>query len=571
MNLQLLVRLATLQFKIGARNFLGRLTQDRGGWRSVLLLVLLGFAMLPLLTTVLGAAVGAYLGLRAVGQPAASLTAFIVLGQMIALVFGFFFIMSAFYFSRDLKILLPLPLQPATVVGAKFLQVLVSEYLTMAVVVLPTLVVYGIGSGTALFWPVALLVFLLLPVLPLAVDGLLVLLLMAATAGRRLQPSRDMLRVLGAMLGIAVALSFQFGVRSQVRRALPNQAVGVRIGRQPSSGGPFAQVILQNKDMIQTVGRYVPPAVWATRAMAEPASGRGLAGLGGYMGISLGAAALLLAVVNRLYLRSLLVDEGGRRRPAATGVQVQAGAARLRSPFVALLWREYALLLRTPMFLMNATLPVLLLPIVSLAPLAAAGDAGAFARLLASQSWLQAVLPAVGMAAVLLVVLSGSVSNTAISREGRRFWISRTLPVDPGLQVAAKVAFGLLHSLIGVLFITGVMVWLHVPLAAVLLTIITSLFASACAQAAMVSVDLVRPYLTWTDPQQAIKGNLNGFLGVLVMLILIVILGVCTLLLYLLSPVTVVPGLVLITGAGAYGLYRWDVRLARTRYREIED
>ena len=73
----------------------------------------------------------------AFGQPALVLALAILLAQMIIGLFGIYWLMSAFYFSRDLPQLVPLPLTPQAVLGGKFLQVMVNELFVALCIVAP--------------------------------------------------------------------------------------------------------------------------------------------------------------------------------------------------------------------------------------------------------------------------------------------------------------------------------------------------------------------------------------------------------------------------------------------------
>ena len=102
------------------------------------------------------------------GQQQAVLAFGVLSGQMLVLLFGLYYVISAFYFSRDLEMLIPLPFKPVEVMASKFAVILVNEYLTIAVFVLPVVVYFGILSKAGLpYWVNGLLVYLLLPVIPL--------------------------------------------------------------------------------------------------------------------------------------------------------------------------------------------------------------------------------------------------------------------------------------------------------------------------------------------------------------------------------------------------------------------
>ena len=92
----------------------------------------------------------AYVIAAGLGQPGIILASTVVLSSLMVLVFSLTYVMSVFYFSRDLTLLVPLPLLPRDILGAKFFVVLILDYLTVAPFYLPALSVFGVNSGAGL-------------------------------------------------------------------------------------------------------------------------------------------------------------------------------------------------------------------------------------------------------------------------------------------------------------------------------------------------------------------------------------------------------------------------------------
>ena len=72
--------------------------------------------------------------------------------QVFLLVTGIFYVLGVFFYSRDMSALIPLPVRPWQVLGAKFAVVLAYEYLMALPVLLPPMIIYGVrpGHGDAL-------------------------------------------------------------------------------------------------------------------------------------------------------------------------------------------------------------------------------------------------------------------------------------------------------------------------------------------------------------------------------------------------------------------------------------
>ena len=138
------------------------------------------------------------------GQPEFVLTFAIVSVSMLVLIFAIPFIMAIFYFSRDLALLVPLPFWPREIIGAKFITVVIQEYLTVLPFMLPALYFYGTGVRAGLyFWLVGALITLILPIIPLTIISAAILVLMRVTnLGKR----KDLLRYLGMTLFLVAVL-----------------------------------------------------------------------------------------------------------------------------------------------------------------------------------------------------------------------------------------------------------------------------------------------------------------------------------------------------------------------------
>src|SRR5690606_23826159 len=102
-----------------------------------LIYMLLALAMLPI-AVVIGSIVGdMYLMLVEINQEGALLALGFMLISVMIFFFGIFYVMNIFYFANDIETLLPLPFQPAQILGAKFTTAVFYEYLVAAIMYIP--------------------------------------------------------------------------------------------------------------------------------------------------------------------------------------------------------------------------------------------------------------------------------------------------------------------------------------------------------------------------------------------------------------------------------------------------
>jgi ABC-2 type transport system permease protein len=467
--------------------------------RKDLWLVLLGgfgfLGLLPVIWLYFTALRYAFSILKPMGQETALLTLAILAGQFLILVFGLFYVLSAFYFSRDLEFLVSLPARPFEVIGAKFGVILVNEYLTVLFIVVPAFIVYGDMAGKPfIYWPLAGLVFLLLPVIPLALAGLLVMAMMRLVNVSR---KKDFLILAGSLTLMTAVLFLQLSLAGN---------------RSPEEMMKFFSAA---DGLARLLGENFPPCIWASRLLAEGLSARGLGHLALFAGGSLVVLLLLLLAAEKLFYRGLigLSEMAARRKKLSKGAMAR-GFSRGRGAWQAILLREWRLMNRTPIFLLNGILSIVLVPVMLI-----------FMSRTDNGSATQAILKILGsgdrtaevLFAALFFIACGCLNGTAsstFSREGKNFWISKVIPVAPGRQVMGKFLHSYLVAVLGVLGgslaarLAMGLGWKSILPAALL-----ALVAGVLLTAVNMAVDLARPLLTWTNPQRAIKQNLNVVLA----------------------------------------------------------
>ena len=224
---------------------------------------------------------------------------------------------------------------------------------------------------------------------------------------------------------------------------------------------------------------------------------------------------LLLWAAEKLFYRGLIgLSEMASRRKRLSAADLAGSFAKRRGAWRAILLREWKLMNRTPIFLLNGILSVILIPVILyLMFRSGAGSASlAFLKVLGSGNRTVEIL----FAAAFFVAcgcLNGTASST-FSREGRNFWISKVIPVAPRRQVAGKFLHSYLVAVLGVLGgALAALLALGLGWKSVLPAALLALVAAAFLTAVNMAVDLARPLLTWKSPQRAIKQNLNVLLA----------------------------------------------------------
>ncbi|MGI5850580.1 MAG: putative ABC transporter permease subunit [Caldicoprobacterales bacterium] len=548
---------ASLNVHFGISSLKYRFTKEKKRlWEPIVVLLAIvvgGGSILAMYSFLL---LAVFMAGQSLGHPEIVITLAFVASQLIILIFGIFYIISAFYFSNDMSILIPLPIKPGEVLGVKFITILLSEYLIALPMLLPAFIIYGAGSWQGiLYWLKGAFLILLAPILPLVIAALIVVLLMRFINIRK---GKDVMVIIGSLLALMVGLGINFFSLN-----LP----------QGTEEEFIMQMIESNTGLIEAIGNKFPPSIWATLALTY----RGWQGWAYFLlfvGLSFLLLFLLYWIGNRFFYKGYLTGQEIRRKDTAISTrEMQRHITRTSSPILALLKREWKLFMRTPIYVMNGLAGMIMVPIFMFMPLVTNSEELTEVLEYARNPEYSLIVILISLGIMLFTSGINVVSCTSISREGATFWISKVIPTPPKDQVLAKLIHSSILSLLGLIIVAiPLYIVVAIPLLHLTILIILGFLATGLINVLGLMVDLLRPKLSWNDPQEAIKQNLNAFFSLLIVLLVIAIMAVLSIILIaakvgefwiygilaLIIIVLLVPSM--------YGLFA----LANLRYRSIE-
>lgn len=477
-------------------------------WEPILVgaAIILSFAPLIGLYTAFMTAVFAA-GLM-IGQPEMTLTMSFLSAQFMILLFGILYILGAFYFSKDIETFVPLPLKPYEVIGGKFAVVMVNEYLTSVPLLLPAIIVYGAGTSQGLaYWLKSVVLILFSPVIPLAAAAVIVVALMRLV---NLRKHKDLLVVIGGLAAIFAGLGLNLFIQNVARKSADIQ-----------------KYFAGQADMINLIGSRFPPAIWATKGLSES----GLAGLGHMMlfiAVSLALLFLLFRLSDLMFYKALLAgQEVSRKRKTLSSDQLEKRYGNAADPVIALAKREWRILVRTPVYLLNGLVGSIVGPIflVVIYAVRSEPEMAEFFNMSGNPD----VAPYFLLGSLGLMLFTAGmniVASTSLSREGQTFWITKMIPVPARQQVNAKLAVGFIVSAIGVT-VTGIItvLFFKLPVLWVIGAAITGFAGSVPMIALNLLIDVFHPKLVWSNETEAMKQNMNGGLGMLVSFLVLAVQG----------------------------------------------
>jgi len=464
--------------------------------------VIIVVALAPTIFLYIRMLIQGYDVLAPLGQEGAILTMGMVLVSALVFFFGVFYVVSFFYFATDAESLLALPLRAWQVLGARFCLLLCYEYLTALPFLLPPLIVYGVKAGVGpVYWLIACLGFIMVPVLPLSLAAIPTVVVMRfANLSRR----KDLFKIVGSLFVIALVIAYQF----LFQNAAPN-----------SMDPDFLRRLFTARNgLMDYMSRVFPSTRYLGLALVNWNGISGCLNLLMFLAVSLLALVLAWATGEKLYYKGLIGSSETTAKRRALSRQDYQRLEKSTPAQLAYFIKEVRILLRTPTYFMNSVMTNLLAPLLVLLPFYIQSHNGVVMpwNSLTKNPSGQGTLMAIIVAIILFIVGSNAMTATSISREGKEFYISRFIPLSFQGQVNAKMfsayVFGIIGTILMVLAAT-----LLIPFSPALVAILIGVGMVGIIPVIEVGMllDILRPKLEWENEQQAFKQNLNVMFSML--------------------------------------------------------
>lgn len=476
---------------------------------KIFTIVLLLFTI-PMMFFSIGMTVfGVFEGLKVINQEGLLIGLAYNTCSVIIFIFGIMSVMSIFYFSKDITFVLPLPFRPREITLAKFITVVIYQYIVAAFILIPTVFIYGIRTGAGIgFYLTSLICFTLLPILPTVYCSLIAMILMNFT---NLSKHKDAFKIFTGFLAIAIAVIVNF--------------FSARMGSS-AAGGPkgIADIANLGKNaLIDKLSNFFITAKIGTYATVGDTPSKVLINIVLFILVNICAVIIFALVADKFYFNGAVgaSESYGSRKKLKEEVFEKSLAEK--SPLRAWIVKELIILVRTPAYLLNCVSTIVIIPIVLVMPILAEGSFGTEVSIIRnflsdSSNFTIAIGAAFGI--ILFISATNPTASTSVSREGDNLYISKFLPVSYLNQLVAKIISSMIINGILILIIAVVMVLVGVPVTLVLLTVILAILELYFMAAVGVLIDLSSPKLIWDDEQKAVKQNFNSLKCTLVGLVL---------------------------------------------------
>lgn len=477
---------------------------------------IMGTAILLLIMLPAGALVGFVtyaLSLAVLDKGASTEAANIVLHiiAILSVVFGFNVVVNIFYFSNDIENLLPLPLKPQEIVGAKFTYSLLSENIMEFILTVGVCVGFMFAGGFSFMGVVSSIVGIItVPIVPLAYCGTISVVLMYVTHSIK---NRDFLN---KITGVGTAL-------------LIVGALLALVGVNDFNAEAFAQTLASGDSTFLNVMNGIFPQI----PLLMGAVYGSVSDLFLYILINIVCVVIFLVISSKMYIKGVSDINTTKSKKDINDTNRAISASRERGIFASYLKKEFLVLFRTPPFFMDCIAVNLLWPVFFVVVIILQGQTNFLSSVL--DPYLKGDLSAMLYVTLGVIVVSvlvtaiNSIASAGISREGRHFEFMRYIPVPLKTQLHAKAVASVTISGLGmVLYIIAFNIYCmvynggaDVPATVFVMPIVHLVLALICVWFVSyfgLFMDTINPKLVWDDEINALRGNYNVFINTAIVL-----------------------------------------------------
>ncbi len=374
------------------------------------------------------------------------------------------------YEAKDNDLLFSMPIPAHIVLFARILGLYLFTLLIESLVLVPCMVEYFIVAGISITSVIGCLAVLLLsPLFALGLGALLGLGLAWVTA--RL-PYKNLFTTVIVLAFIAGYMALYTKINEYLTFVLANG---------------------------EAVGKTMKTVLYPFSQLGYAATGNMLSLLLSVLMFG-GAFGLIYLLLVKTYFKVATMKRGERK------AKYKEKTARTASPLFAFFKKEFAQLIKKPMYLINASMGTMIAAVAGVFMLIYGDFFGMSAEMISMMPKLSENIGLLICAVACFMASSNTIAACSVSLEGEKLWIPKSLPVDEWTVLKSKFLLHFTMTAIPAgLFAAASGVCVELSLGWAAAAVFTAILASALFGAMDLAVNLKLPSLRWTNEIAAIK------------------------------------------------------------------
>ncbi len=403
--------------------------------------------------------------------------------------------LNALYFSKDLKILLRMPIKSKDIVKGKIINMIISEYQMETIMLAIPMIIYGIMEKVQpQFYLYALIILLVLPVIPIMITSTIIAIIMRFTNGIK---NKTLVMYMTIILSL-VALDFVFTGFNHSRN-LNVSDFESSVLRINGISEKIAEQFILIKPIMNTLLNYN--------------NIKGIQNLVLYL-LESGLTYILgILAISKIYLKGAIGTTINGKRSERTAEKLNIEDFKNKNKNIAYLEKDIKLMSRTPIFCIQCLIIPIVYPLIILFVLLIAI---AFSRLVGvdliadltkemNTSKMQAIFICVGE----VFFMMNFSSIIGISKESKSAILTKTIPIDYQKQFNMKTYIGKFLNMLATIIVTLAYYETTKDIQPTIVMFAILYLLNSIGEKVKLYIDLRKPQIEWESEYAMMKQNTN--------------------------------------------------------------
>ena len=422
----------------------------------------------------------------------------------ILLLFNFFILfaksifesLNVLYFSKDLKILLRMPIKPINILHSKILNMIVSEYEMELLMLAIPMVVYGIlTKASFIFYAYMLIILLVLPIIPIILTSLVIAVIMRFTN-----------KIKNKSKVVYITLIISIFIVSMITGCFNSQ--------QDFSVSTVKNIILKANGVAESIAEYFVLIKPIMNTLLNYDNINGFKNLILYIVENIICYIIVVYIMSKIYLKGAIgATINSKKNVKVKNKELSIRDFKKKNKYKSYLLKELKTMIRTPIFCIECIIVPVLYPFFIFFTIIGMTE---FAKMVGLDLWEKirnVAIEPLGLAITLGVgqvfFMMNFSSIIAISRESRNAMITKFIPISLKKQLNLKMAIGTKINMIAALVVTIFYYICTKNIVNSMIILVMLYLINRIGEKFKILIDLRKPQLVWDSEYTMMKQNTN--------------------------------------------------------------
>lgn len=427
---------------------------------------------------------------------------------------------NVYFFSKDLELVLPLPIKSEELLISKFNTILINLYFSELIFALFPLIIYGILTYSGIIYYLYLFIVLLIfPILTILIISIIMMFFIKLS---KFIKNKDVFQIIITLVFIFMVFLLEFKIGNSIINRIDNN---LNIENEQ-----LVQAINGFNQRVENVNKYFLEINLINNILINYKEIGSIFELIKIIFINLIFFILFIFIGKKYYLKNILKNNNNFyiKKINKNSFEKRLKKIGIKNSYIK---KEFKVLFKNPIFFMQGIFPILILMVsiviivlVTLPSLQAILTSDLFEEKMDFYVDLSVICLILGIIQIVFAI--SSISISAISREGRDAIYMKFIPVDIFKQFIYKAMPQIFLNMVFIfiiLILVKLVFWDFDFIYLVFLFVLANLL-NVLNSELMVLVDLYRPNLSWSSENDVLRNNNNRLFQYVLTIVIVLLL-----------------------------------------------